>query len=119
MATYSKQLLSGSTNGKNIKVASTTAGSGTAIHTAVAGTSDLDEVWIYASSDTSSDVLLTIEWGETTDPDGRISTTIGSTGAGQTLVIAGLLLQNGLQITAYADTINKILINGYVNRITA
>ena len=43
MATYSKQLLSGGTNGKNIKVAAT-ATAGTTIHTAVAGTTDIDEI---------------------------------------------------------------------------
>tara|TARA_R110000787_G_scaffold3620_3_gene14095 strand:+ start:929 stop:1285 length:357 start_codon:yes stop_codon:yes gene_type:complete len=118
MATYSKQLLSGSTNGKNIKVASTTGGSGTAIHTAVSGTSDLDEVWLYANNSSGSDVLLTIEWGETTDPDGRSSMTIAGV-SGKYLVIPGLLLQNGLAITAYAGTTNVIMVNGYVNRITA
>ena len=118
MATYSKQLLSGSTNGKNIKIAGTSGGSGTTIHTAVAGTSDMDEVWLYATNTSGSDVLLTIEWGETTDPDGRSSQTITSL-AGQTLVIAGLLLQNGLAISAYAGTTNVINVNGYVNRITA
>ena len=45
MATYSKQKLSDSTNGRNIKVAAT-ATAGTAIHTAVAGASDLDEIWL-------------------------------------------------------------------------
>ena len=40
MATYSKQLLSGGTNGKNIKVAAT-ATAGTTIHTAIAGTTDI------------------------------------------------------------------------------
>ena len=59
MATYSKQLLSGSTNGKNIEVAAT-ASAGTTIHTAVAGTSDMDEIWLYACNTDSSDRKLTI-----------------------------------------------------------
>ena len=46
MATYTKRLLSGSTNGRPIKVAAT-ATPGTTIHTAVTGTTDFDEVWIY------------------------------------------------------------------------
>ncbi len=40
MATYSKVLLSGSTNGKQIKVAAT-ATPGTTIHTAVTGTTSI------------------------------------------------------------------------------
>jgi hypothetical protein len=118
MATYSKLPLSASTNGKQIKVVSTSAGSGTLIHTAVAGTSDLDEIWLYANNTSGSDVLLTIEWGGTTDPDDRSSMTIEGV-SGKYLVIPGLLLQNGLEIDAYAGTTNVIQIAGYVNRITA
>ena len=75
MATYSKVKLSESTSGRQIKVVSTSAGSGTLIHTAVAGASDYDEVWLYANNTSGSDVLLTIEWGGTTDPDDRSSMT--------------------------------------------
>ena len=68
MATYSKQLLSGSTNGKAIKV-SATATPGTTIHTAVSGTSSLDEVWLWAQNTDTTDRKLTVEWGGTTSPD--------------------------------------------------
>lgn len=116
MATYSKHLLSGSTNGKQIKV-SATSGTGTLIHTAVSGGSALDEVWIYAvNSDITSGRKLTIQWGETSSPDGNIEVTI-SPESGYVLVIPGLLLQNGLEVRAFAATANVVLINGYVNRI--
>jgi len=75
MATFTKTLLSGSTNGKAILVAAT-ATPGTTIHTAVAGTSSLDEIWLYAVNSSNSDVKLTIEWGETTAPNGNIELTI-------------------------------------------
>ena len=45
MATFSKLPLSHNTNGKNIKVTQT-ATAGDDIHTAVAGTSNWDEVWL-------------------------------------------------------------------------
>lgn len=115
MATYSKVLLSGSTNGKQIKVAAT-ATAGTLLHTAVAGTSSLDEVWLYAVNSSASSVKLTIEWGEATAPDGNIEISVPAE-SGYTLVVPGLLLQNGLTIRAFAGTANVILINGYVNRI--
>lgn len=118
MATYSKVKLSESTSGRQIKVVSTSAGSGTLIHTAVAGTSDYDEVWLYANNTSGSDVLLTIEWGGTTDPDDRSSMTVTSLG-GKMLVIPGLIINGGLAIDAYAATTNVIQISGYVNRITA
>ena len=117
MATFSKQLLSGGTNGKNVKVVAT-ASAGTTIHTAVSGTSDMDEVWLYAMNTDSSDRKLTIEYGGTTSPDDLIEQTITAE-AGWTLVCPGLLLQNGLVIKAFAAAANVVVINGYVNRITA
>ena len=117
MATFSKQLLSGGTNGKNVKVVAT-ASAGTTIHTAVSGTSDMDEVWLYAMNTDSSDRKLTIEYGGTTSPDDLTEITIG-TEAGWVLVCPGLLLQNRLVVKAFAAAANVVVINGYVNRITA
>jgi len=116
MATYSKQLLSGSTNGKAIKVAAT-ATPGTTIHTAVSGTSSIDEVWLYAHNTSSTVVKLTVEWGEATAPDGNIEINIGAEGTGMILIAPGILLQNSLVIKAFAGTANVINIFGYVNRI--
>lgn len=116
MATYTKLNLSGSTNGKNIKVTATTS-TGTTIHTAVAGTSSWDEIWLYAINTSGADCQLNIEWGETTDPDGQIIVNIPYK-SGLFLVIPGLLLQNGLIVKAYAGVTNVININGFVNRIS-
>mgnify|MGYP003640795982 FL=1 len=117
MATYSKVLLSGGTTGKNIKVVPT-ATAGTTIHTAVAGTSDMDEVWLYACNTDAADVKLTIEYGGVASPDDLTEVTITAE-AGWVLVCPGILLQNGLVIKAFAGTGNVVMINGYVNRITA
>ena len=115
MATYSKQKLSDSTNGRNIKVAAT-ATAGTAIHTAVAGASDLDEIWLYACNTDSTDRKLTIEFGGTTAPDELTEITLTAE-AGWVLVCPGLLLQNGLVVKAFAAAANVVNINGFVNRI--
>ncbi len=116
MATFTKQLLSGSTNGKGIKVVAT-ATAGTLIHTAVAGTSSLDEVWLYAHNTSATAVKLTIEYGGVASPDDHIEVTIGAEGIGLILVAPGILLQNGLAIRAFAATANVLNIFGYVNRI--
>lgn len=116
MATFSKQLLSGSTNGKAIKVAAT-ATAGTLIHTAASGTSTIDEIWLYAHNTSASAVKLTIEWGEATAPDGHIEINIGAEGTGMVLVAPGIPLQNSLVVRAFAGTANVINIFGYVNRI--
>ena len=115
MATYTKLKLSGSTDGKGIKVAQT-ATAGTTIHTAHA--TDLDEIWIYAVNSQEASVKLTLEWGEATAPDGNIEATIPGE-SGLFLVTPGLLLTNSLVVKAFAVTANVICIHGFVNRITA
>jgi hypothetical protein len=115
MATYSKELLSASTNGKGILVAAT-ATAGTLIHTAVSGTTDLEEVWLYAVNAHSADIKLTLEWGEATEPTGNIEQTV-PTESGLMLLVPGLLLQDGLTIKAFAGTANEVVIHGYVNKI--
>jgi len=117
MATYTKRLLSGSTDGKGIKVVAT-ATPGTTIHTAVAGTTDFDEIWIYCVNSSASEVDLTLEWGEATVPDGNIEVTIPAE-AGLMLVVPGLELQNTLVVKAFAATANVLILHGFVNRITA
>jgi len=116
MPTYSKRLLSGSTNGRGILVAAT-ATAGTVIHTAVAGTSSFDEVWIYAHNTSTNAVKLTLEWGGVTSPNDLIEINIGPDGTGLILVAPGILLQNDINIRAFAGTANVINIFGYVNRI--
>lgn len=114
MPTYSKEKLSGSTDGKAIKVHET-ASAGTTIHTAHA--TSLDEIWLYAVNSGATAKKLTVEWGETAAPDGNIEITIlGETGL--TLVIPGLLLTNSLVVKAFCETADVIMIHGYVNRIT-
>ena len=118
MATYSKHLLSGSTNGKNISVTGNATGSAVTVHTATAGTSNLDEIWLYATNTSAAAVVLTIEFGGTTNQDDYIELELAAD-SGMTLIIPGLLLQNSLVVKAWAATADVININGYVNRITA
>lgn len=115
MATFSKQPISGASNGLPVKVVAT-ASSGTTIHTAVSGTSSWDEIWLFAYNSSASAVVLTLQWGGTTSPDQDIKITIPSQ-AGLFTVAGGLLLQNGLIVRAYAGTANVITIHGFVNRI--
>ena len=114
MATFTKVKLSGSTDGKAIKVVQT-ATAGTTIHTA--HSTALDEIWLYAHNSSASSVKLTLEWGEATAPDGNIEITIAAEGAGLVLVSPGLLLTNSLVVKAFAATANVITLTGYVNRI--
>ena len=118
MATYSKHLLSGSTNGKNISVTGNATGSAVTVHTATSGTSNLDEIWLYATNTSAAAVVLTVEFGGTTNQDDYIELELAAD-SGMTLIIPGLLLQNSLLVKAWAASADVININGYVNRITA
>lgn len=114
MATYTKVKLSGSTDGRMIKVAAT-ATLGTTIHAAHA--TALDEIWLYAVNSDSTARKLTIEFGGATSPDNLIEITIQPE-AGLELVVPGLLLTNSLSVTAFCATANVVMIGGYINRIT-
>ena len=116
MATFSKVLLSGSTNGRAINVAATST-PGTLIHTAQSGTTGIDEIWIYAVNSSASTVKLTVEFGGTGASD-QIELNIPGE-SGLVLVCPGLVINNGLAINAFAATTNVLSISGYANRITA
>lgn len=118
MAKAFKRKLSGSTDGKPIKVVAT-ATAGTTIHTAVAGTTagTFDEIWLYAYNGHTAAVTLTIEFGGATVPDQNIVITLASK-SGLNLIVPGLILQNGLVVAAFASVANVITISGYVNSIT-
>jgi hypothetical protein len=119
MATFTKKILSGSTDGKAIKVAAT-ATAGTTIHTGSTTATTLDEVWLYAVNSDTTARKLTIEWGGTSSPDDLIELTIAAE-SGLVLVSPGLLIKGNataLVVRAFAATANVITIHGYVNQIT-
>lgn len=116
MATNTKVILSGSTNGQPVKVVGTATGTATAVHTVAAGTTTLDEVWIFANNVHTATVKLTIEFGGKTAPNNTIVKYIPAN-TGLDLIISGLVLNNGLAITAFADVANVVILSGYVNRI--
>ena len=119
MATYSQELLSGSTQGKAIKVVAT-ASTGTTIHATGTSATVEDEIWLYAYNSSASGVALTIQFGGTTAVDNDIKLTIPAA-SGLTLIVPGLILTGtgsaANTVYAYAATANVITVNGYVNRI--
>lgn len=120
MATFTKNILSGSTQGRGIKVVAT-ASSGTTIHATGTSSSIIDEIWLYAYNSDTSSRLLTIQWGGTSAPDDDIKVSIPAQ-SGLVLVAAGLILTGtgsaANTIRAYANAANVITVHGYVNRIS-
>lgn len=107
--------LSGSTDGKGIKVTGTSSAADVTIHTAHA--TSLDLVTLYAvNQDADGEArTLTIAFGGETDPDNLISLTVPAK-AGPVLVCEDFPATNSIVIGAWADEANDIIIYGRVLR---
>lgn len=120
MATFTKTILSGSTDGRGIKVGET-ATPGTLLHTGPTSTSTLHEVWLWAvNSDATASKKLTIEFGGTSAPDDTIEINGVASESGLLLVVPGLILKGNatpLVVRAFAATTNLIMVHGFVNVI--
>lgn len=116
---YSKVLLSGSTNGKGIKISATSIGSGDTIHTAQSGTTDLDEIYLYAANENSSGVTrtLTLGIGGSTAVDNTVTVPLPAR-VGLIPLYEGLPLNNAQVVVAAADVTNEVVIYGYIHRRT-
>lgn len=113
MSTYVKRIFSGSTNGRPIQI-NRTAATGDTIHTVGTGTTNYDELYIYATNVATSDVDLTLEWGGTSASDNIVFTV--PTKDGLYTIIPGLPLNNGLIVKAFASASESINVVGFVNR---
>jgi hypothetical protein len=113
--TVSRIPLSGSTDGRGIKVVET-ASAGDTIHTATSSETDCDVITLYAYNSSGSAVNLTLQWGGTTSVDDDIKLSIPAT-SGLTLLCPDLVLRNSLIIKAYAGTTDVVTIHGFVNRV--
>lgn len=120
MATFTKVLLSGSSQGQPITVTQT-ASTGTTIHATGTASTTIDEIWLYGNNTTTSPVLLTIQFGGTATVQNAKPITL-SPQAGDVLLVAGLPLTGtgsvATNVFAFAATGTAITISGYVNRIS-
>jgi hypothetical protein len=120
MATFTKEKLSGSTDGRAIKVVQT-ATAGTLIHTGSSTATVYDEIWLYAQNTDTTARKLTIEWGGVSSPDDLIELTVPAE-SGLVLVAPGLLIKGNastaLIVRAFCASANVVTIHGYVNRIS-
>lgn len=114
MATYSRVLLSGSTNGRPIKVAAT-ATPGTTIHAATSA--GIDEVWLWVANTSGSAATLTLEWGGATDPDDLLVKSYSIAANSAPILIAQGLSLTGVTVRAFSATANVLTVTGHVNRI--
>lgn len=121
MGTYSKVLLSGSTDGAGVVVTGTNPSQGTVAHTAVTGAgTSFDEVWLYAYNTVTTAIELAIAIGPTTATGSRFAHTItGDDLGGLHLILPGLIVRNSVNVKAYVTAANNCVLFGYVNRFAS
>lgn len=118
MSTWSKIILSSSTDGEGIHVTGTLPSQGTLVHTAVTGAADsLDEIIIYAYNSATTAREISFALGPTTSPNSRYTHTLpAGDKAGLQPVMPGLVLRNSKTVKAYATAANIMILFGWVNR---
>lgn len=119
MATYTKTILSGSSQGQPILIAATSS-PGTAIHSTGTSSSIIDNVTLYAHNTDTTARKLTVELGGTATAN-TIEVTIPAE-SGLMLVIPQLPLTGtgaaAKSVAAFCATANVVAISGYVDRIS-
>jgi hypothetical protein len=112
--------LSGSTQGKGIKIAATTT-PGTMLHTTGVTLTVLDVLWIYLTNSDVTAKKVTVEFGGVAVPDDNIELVIPAE-SGLTLCVPGLMLTGtggaGNIVRAFCPTANVVVAFGYVDRVT-
>ena len=120
MATFAPVIASGSTNGRQIKVAATGT-PGTTIHATGTSATIIDEVWLWATNSDTTARKLTVEFGGTTDPDDIIEVTIPPE-SGPVLVVPGWQLTGtgaaACTVRAFAASANVVTVKAQINRCT-
>ena len=84
MASFTKKILSGSTDGRGVLVAATSS-PGTTIHTGSSTAATIQEIWLYASNPDTTQYTLTVQWGGTTSPNDYITIPIPAQTARSTI----------------------------------
>lgn len=118
MATISKEILSGSTDGAPIQISATST-PGTPLHTSGTSAAIIDEIWLYAVNNDTVTRGLVIEFG---GAGSSYEIIIGIPAqSGLTVVIPGVGVRGdgsvGTSVAAYATVTNVINVVGFVNRL--
>ena len=118
MPVYSRQLLSASNQGQPIVVQGTLANAGTLLHTGVNSNTAFDEVYLWITNVTNTAVQVTVQWGSFVVPAGVVANNANLAAfSGPTLLVPGLVIQNGLSVSAFCSVTNAVNVVGHINRI--
>lgn len=116
MALTKEFLTGGAGDGTGIKIAGTTLGGATTVHTVPA--SKEDTVRVLAINNDAVRRSVTLLWGAEVAVDDEITVTIQPK-SGLVLVVPGLPLGAAKVVKAYAEATNVVVLHGDVNRTDA
>lgn len=109
-------LLSGSTNGRPVKIAATSS-AGTTVHTATSALDEVDSIFLWLTNTDSSARTVTVQWGGTSDPDDSMAKTYTiAANSAPTQIALGQTLNGGVVVKVFASVTNVVLATGYVVR---
>lgn len=112
MATYTPGV--GGTNGRPVKVAGTSAGAATTLHTVGA---DTEEIYLTAWNTDTAERKLTLLLGGSTNPDDYLPIYLPPEG-GPIAILEGHRFNGSVVIKAFADAANKVNVIIDKNTIT-
>ena len=119
MATYTKVLLSGSSQGQPVLIAAT-ASPGTNVHTTGISATTIDNMTLYAHNTDTTARKLTVEFGGTA-ANNTIEVTVPAE-SGLMLVVPQLPLTGtgsaGKSVAAFCATTNVVSLSGFADRIS-
>lgn len=118
MSDYIKVPLTGRAGGKPIQITATSLATAQTIHTAIAGTTFWDEIWLWVTNPQDTPASITISFGY----DNTNSTIVCKdveipANSEPVLILAGIMLQNSKTVKAYASVSGYLNVLGYVKRI--
>jgi hypothetical protein len=122
---YTFSHLSSSPDGRPIQITATGATNmtgaaalplvtGQIIHSGIAGTSQFDEVFLYATNRQGSGVYLVLQWGAVTSGTSIQTTVAPNDGVSQ--VAFGTPINSGSILYAYSNVNGPISVMGYIQR---
>ena len=131
MGTFSKIILSGSTDGLPINVTGTAVTLAVRIHTAITGGADAyDEVWLYGYNDATTAREVVLRWGASAAASAGATTLSGRKQAftipsrdGDYLLVPGHMMRAENTLAAFATVdgtaTGAIGLHGWVNRFAS
>ena len=115
MATYSRSLFSGATNGRPLALSLSTNTS--TVHTCGTSTTAYSEVYLWANNVTGASVNMTLQFG--TGTSDRVCSDLSIPANSPPIpILTGQNITGGVSLSGYASAANAINVEGYINVIS-